>query len=379
MPKEYSTKFKTEVIKRYQNGESILALSQELCIAQSTIYHWRKEYYSIKTANRTYTPKEFDALSRRLEKLEHEMEIIKQSGYIADVPLQKKLSVLENIYRQADNTYSVHELCEALDIARGTFYNYIFRRADHSKREEAQVELMRLVQQVFDDSSQRFGAEKICVTLTESGVCVSTKRIAAIMRELGLQSVRPDAKKQYKKQQQYKKQNLLERQFTAKHPNQIWVSDITYFKVNDYWVYLCVILDLFSRKIVGYRVSRNASTNLVTSTFRTAFRERGNPSSLTFHSDRGKQYTSAAFTALLQKCGVKQSFSATARPHDNAVAETFFASFKKEEAYRREYTSEQGYRKSVEQYIQFYNELRPHRTLKYKTPTAFEKAYWAGL
>ena len=379
MPKEYSTKFKTEVIKRYQNGESILALSQELCIAQSTIYHWRKEYYSIKTANRTYTPKEFDALSRRLEKLEHEMEIIKQSGYIADVPLQKKLSVLESIYRQADNTYSVHELCEALDIARGTFYNYIFRRADHSKREEAQVELMRLVQQVFDDSSQRFGAEKIRVTLTESGVCVSTKRIAAIMRELGLQSVRPDAKKQYKKQQQYKKQNLLERQFTAKHPNQIWVSDITYFKVNDYWVYLCVILDLFSRKIVGYRVSRNASTNLVTSTFRTAFRERGNPSSLTFHSDRGKQYTSAAFTALLQKCGVKQSFSATARPHDNAVAETFFASFKKEEAYRREYTSEKGYRKSVEQYIQFYNELRPHRTLKYKTPTAFEKAYWAGL
>ena len=375
MPKEYSTKFKTEVIKRYQNGESILALSQELRIAQSTIYHWRKEFCSIKAANRIYTPKEFDALSRRLEKLEHEMEIIKRSGYIADVPLQKKLSVLENIYRQADNTYSVHELCEALDIARGTFYNYIFRRADHSKREEAQSELMRLVQQVFDDSSQRFGAEKIRVTLAGSGVRVSTKRIAAIMQELGLQSIRPDAKKQYKKQQQYKKQNLLERQFTADHPNQIWVSDITYFKVNDYWMYLCIILDLFSRRIVDYRVSRNASTNLVTSTFRTAFRERGNPSGLTFHSDRGKQYTSAAFTALLQKCEVKQSFSATARPHDNAVAETFFASFKKEEAYRREYTSEQSYRKSVEQYIRFYNELRPHRTLKYKTPQAFEEAY----
>ena len=277
MPKEYSTKFKAEVIKRYQSGESILALSQELRIAQSTIYHWRKEFCSIKAANRIYTPKEFDALSRRLEKLEHEMEIIKRSGYIADVPLQKKLSVLENIYRQADNTYSVHELCEALDIARGTFYNYIFRRADHSKREEAQIELMRLVQQVFDDSSQRFGAEKIRVTLAGSGVRVSTKRIAAIMQELGLQSIRPDAKKQYKKQQQYKKQNLLERQFTADHPNQIWVSDITYFKVNDYWMYLCIILDLFSRRIVDYRVSRNASTNLVTSTFRTAFRERGNP------------------------------------------------------------------------------------------------------
>ena len=204
MPKEYSTKFKVEVIKRYQNGESILALSQELRIAQSTIYHWRNEFCSIKAANRTYTPKEFDALSRRLEKLEHEMEIIKRSGYIADVPLQKKLSVLENIYRQADNTYSVHELCEALDIARGTFYNYILHRADHSKRKEAQVELMRLVQQIFDDSSQRFGAEKIRVTLAESGVRVGTKRIAAIMQELGLQSIRPDAKKQYKKQSSIK-------------------------------------------------------------------------------------------------------------------------------------------------------------------------------
>ena len=379
MPKAYPAKFKTEVIQRYRDGESIRSLSQKLHIAQSTIYHWRKEYCSIETANRAYTPKEFDALSRRLIKLEHEMEIIKQSGYIADVPLQKRLSALESIYRQSTNTYSVYELCEALEVARGTFYNYIFRRADHSKRDQEQEQLMRLVQQIFDDSAQRFGAEKIRITLAESGVRVSTKRIAAIMQELDLHSIRPDAKKQYKKHQQYKKQNLLNQQFTADRPNQIWVSDITYFKINDYWVYFCVILDLFSRKVVGYRVSRNASTNLVTSTFRSAFRERGEPSGLTFHSDRGKQYTSAAFTALLQKCGVKQSFSATARPHDNAVAEAFFASFKKEEAYRREYTSEQSYRKSVERYIQFYNELRPHRTLKYKTPTEFEEAYWAGL
>ena len=171
---------------------------------------------------------------------------------------------------------------------------------------------------------------------------------------------------------------MLERQFTADHPNQIWVSDITYFKVNDHWVYLCIILNLFSRQIVGYRVSRNANTNLVTSTFRAAFRERGNPGGLTFHSDRGKQYTSATFTALLQKCEVKQSFSATARPHDNAVAEAFFASFKKE-AYRREYTSEQSCRKSVEQYIRFYNALRPHQTLKYKTPQAFEDAHQERL
>ena len=131
MPKEYPAKFKTEVIQRYQDGESIRSLSQELHIAQSTIYHWRKEYCSIETANHTYTPKEFDALSRRLVKLEHEMEIIKHSGYIANVPLQKRLLALESVYRQPDNTYSIYELCEALEVARGTFYNYIFRRADH--------------------------------------------------------------------------------------------------------------------------------------------------------------------------------------------------------------------------------------------------------
>ena len=379
MPTEYPADFKQKVIKRYQNGESIKSLSHELHIAQGTLYRWRKEYCSIQGINRTYTPKEFDAISRRLAKLEHEMEIIHLSQCVANIPLQKRLTILENLYRQSDNTYSVHELCEALDVARGTFYNHIFRRADRSQRDQEQAQLMRLVQQAFDDSSQRFGAEKIRITLAESGIRVSTKRIAAIMQELDLHSIRPDAKKQYKKRQQYKKQNLLERQFTADCPNQIWVSDITYFKINDYWVYFCVILDLFSRKVVGYRVSRNASTNLVTSTFRTAFRERGDPSGLTFHSDRGKQYTSTTFTELLQKCGVKQSFSATARPHDNAVAEAFFASFKKEEAYRREYTSEQSYRKSVERYIQFYNELRPHRTLKYKTPQAFEDAYWAAL
>ena len=175
----------------------------------------------------------------------------------------------------------------------------------------------------------------------------------------------------------YLKQNLLERQFTAERPNQIWVSDITHFKVNGYWLYFCMILDLFSRKIVGWRVSRNASTNLVTTTFRNTYRERGEPQSLIFHSDRGKQYTSGAFEKLLQKCGTKQSFSATGQPHDNAVAETFFATFKKEEAYRREYTSEQSFRRSVEQYIAFYNETRPHRTLKYKTPPTFEDEYFS--
>lgn len=377
MPNQYPLEFKRKVIKRYEQGESIQALSQELNIAQSSIYHWRKLYCSVQTAQRIYTPKEFDVMSKRLQKLEHEMEIIQLSGYLAEIPLKIKLDTLEQLY-QAE-IYSVHELCEALGVARGTFYNRIFRRTDRNSYEEEQAQLMLKVRQIFDDTAQRFGAEKIRVILAEIGFHVSTKRVAAIMQELGLHSVHSDAKKLYKKRQQYEKKDMLNRQFSAARPNQIWVSDFTYFKINGYWFYFCMILDLFSRRIVGYRVSRNASTNLITSTFRTAYRERGNPTNLTFHSDQGKQYTSAAFTALLQKHNIKQSFSASGRPHDNAVSETFFSTFKKEEAYRREYTSEQSFRKSVEQYIRFYNEVRPHQTLKYKTPRAYENAWKTSL
>ena len=375
MPATYPTEFKIKAIRRYQKGESIKSLSEALHISQSTLYQWRRAYCSIETPNRTYTPSEFDAVSRRLQKLEHHLEIIRLSGYLSNIPLQKKLATLERLYHQPDSPYSVHELCDALGVARGTFYNHIFRRADRSKREDEQTQLMLKVKQIFDDSDQRFGSEKIRAVLAASGIRVSAKRVAGIMQELGLYSIRVDAKKQFKQKQQYVKQNLLKREFSADHPNQIWVSDITYFKVKSYRIYLCIILDLYSRKIVAWRVSHHMSTNLVTATFKAAFGERDKPDNLTFHSDRGKQYTSETFVELLQKCGVKQSFSATALPLDNAVAETFFSTFKREEAYRREYTSEQHFRRSVEEYVRFYNEIRPHQTLNYKTPQAFEEDY----
>lgn len=357
----------------------MLFADKSVDISQSTLYQWRKEYCSIEMPNRTYTPAEFDAMARRLKKLEHYMEIIHHSGYLSSVPLQKKLATLEELYNRPDNPYSVHELCDALGVARGTFYNHIFRRAERSKYEKEQTQLRLKVKQAFDDSEQRFGAEKIRIVLADGGIHVSKKRILAIMQEMGLSSVRIDAKRQFKRKQQYEKQNLLKREFAAGHPNQIWVSDITYFKIKSYWVYLCIILDLYSRKIVGWRVSRNMSTNLVTATFKAAFQERGQPQNLTFHSDRGKQYMSKAVTGLFQKYGVKQSFSATARPLDNAVAETFFSTFKREEAYRKDYTSEQHFRRSVAEYIRFYNEVRPHQTLNYKTPQAFEDAYKPAL
>lgn len=123
-------------------------MSQELNIAQSTVYHWRKEFCSIETPQHTYTPKEFDAISRKLEKLEHEKEIIQLSGFLEKVPLKTKLATLEKLYKTEENPYSVYELCEALGVARGTFYNHIFRRADRSEYDREQEALMLKVQQI---------------------------------------------------------------------------------------------------------------------------------------------------------------------------------------------------------------------------------------
>lgn len=375
MPITHPDELKISAIRRYENGESIKALSQELHISQSTLYRWRREHCSIEMPNYTYTPTDFSMISRKLQRLEHHLEIIRQSGYLSCVPLQKKLATLEHLYNEPDNPYSVHELCDALGVARGTFYNHIFRRADRSKYEEEQSKLMLQVQQIFDDSQQRFGAEKIRIILSENGIHVGKKRIRGIMQELGLESIRENSKKDYKKRQEYQRKNLLEQNFTASRQNEIWVSDITYFKIKDYGFYLCVIIDLFSRKVVGYRVSRKCSTQLVSATFRKAFRDRGMPSCLTFNSDRGPQYVSGAFNTLLRKCKVKQSFSKSGCPHDNAVAEAFFSTFKREEAYRHEYSSEADFRKNVDAYIDFYNHVRPHQTLAYKAPARFEDLY----
>lgn len=379
MPLKYAKEFIGEVMDRYHKGESIESLSQDLHIAQSTLYEWRKKYCTISTPRLRYTPAEFDAMSHRIKKLEHELEIIRMTGLISKVPVRQRVEALAEIYNQPGNTYHVRELCDALEVARGTFYNHIFRRVDQSYKHEEQLQLMLLVQQIFNDSKQRLGADKIRAVLLQSDIHVSKKRIAAIMQELDLHSVRTSSKKTNQFLARTRKQNVVKGEFAVEAPNTLWVSDITSYNLGKYWVHLCIIMDVYARKIVGYRVSRNMSKQLVTATFRQAFKERGNPQGLTFHSDRGSQYTSNAVMNLLHECGVKQSFSAPGRPRDNPLAESFNASFKQEEVYRREYTSEQHFRKCVDEFIRYYNEKRPHKGIRNVIPHVYEMRYYESL
>ena len=197
------------------------------------------------------------------------------------------------------------------------------------------------------------------------------------MKELGLSSkgARPRLNSANDRQYQYYP-NKLKRKFFTDAPNKVWVSDITYAKVGMDFLYLCVIIDLFSRKVVGYSISEYINTALITEAFQSAFTSRNHPTNLIFHSDQGTQYTSFEFRMLLKHSGVKQSFSAPGCPYDNAVVESFFASIKKEDFRRNFYISEEDFRIAVDKYIDYYNDYRSHQRLGYLTPNEAEAAFY---
>lgn len=174
--------------------------------------------------------------------------------------------------------------------------------------------------------------------------------------------------------------NKLKQNFTTDKPNLVWVSDITYVKVNGSFYYVCVIIDLFSRKVISYSVSNKIDTKLVINTFNKAFISRNKPENLIFHSDRGCQYTSKEFRKFLENYNIIQSFSAKGYPYDNAVAESFFKFLKFEELNRKSFTSKSELELSLFEYIEgFYNSKRPHSANDMLSPNQKEKLYFDSL
>ena len=365
---------KIAFVKRYQDGETVFSICNENQIPRSTFYRWIQEYQQTVTGTGTVvTPQEFLYLKRRISKLEDMVQVLKTVSCTASSPLQEKLKAIAPLYGQ----FSVHALCDALEVSRGTFYNHIFRnKKGDTLAAKRRTELKTRIQSIYDDSEQIYGAGKITAILQNQGVKTSKKYVSQLMKELGISSVSTTAKKEYKKWEEGQNRNFLQQQFQTERPNQVWVSDITVFKFHDKYYYLCVIIDLFSRKVISYRISHKSSTQLLTKTFKQAYADRQPKAALMFHSDRGTQYMSYAFVHLLEDFGVEQSFSRTACPHDNAVSEAFFSIFKKEELYRRHYTSEADLMRGISRFIDFYNTERPHSTLQYKTPEQAEQDNW---
>lgn len=191
-----------------------------------------------------------------------------------------------------------------------------------------------------------------------------------------LYSIRNGAKSYYEQNRRKKRENLLHQNFTASAPNKIWVSDVTQFTVNNFRFYICAIIDIFSRKVISYHISKNNSTQLAKITFKKAYESRKPEGELLFHTDNGSNYISATFMKYLDSLHVKQSFSRAYTPYDNSVCESFFSSMKREELYRYKYPTVAEFKRSIDKYINFFNNERPHKTLKYKTPNAYENNFW---
>lgn len=370
---QYTNKEKEAIYQRYKKGESGNAIALDTGIPRSTIYSWIKKLSDDEAGEMGVSVKNFRLLEHKVKRLETTIEIMNKSHCFATDPLAIKLKALEKLYGQ----YSVHMLCDALDVSRGTFYNHIWRnKRDNTWYAKRREELRIKIQQIYDDNNQIYGSNKICAVMKREGYHISEKMVRQIMQDLGLLSIREDAKSFYDK---YKSQynNRLKQKFTVDAPNQVWVGDITCFRLKDVTYHICVILDLFARAVVGYKIGRKNSTQLAKSTFKKAYENRGKPSGLLFHSDRGGCYVSYAYREYLKLLQVEQSFSRSGVPYDNAVIESFFATMKREELYRVKYRSENEFRTAVDVYIQFYNQNRPHRTNKYKTPSEREDEYFS--
>ena len=370
----YTAEEKRQFVLRYQNGESVSDICTETGIARSTFYTWLKPFQSKQTdAGVIVSPQEFIYLKRRVEKLEDIVKVLKAATCTVSAPLQDKLKALEALYGQ----YSVRTLCEALEVPRGTFYNHVLRNKKEKKSYQfRRVELSEQIRQIYDESNQIYGAKKIKAVLAQRGVVTSDKMVAELMQEMNIASIRSGAKKTYLLLRNSKKHDKLQTDFSTKTPNQIWVSDVTYFRVGSKMYYICAILNLYSRKVIAYKISQKHSAQLISSTFRTAYTEREPPKGLIFHSDQGTQYTSFSFQKLLKTLHVEQSFSPSGKPCHNAVMESFFASLKREELYRHVFHSVQEFKERVGKYISFYNTERPHSTLGYQTPEAYETIYF---
>ncbi len=371
--KTYTPEKKQEAIDRFISGESAAAILTDIGIPKSTFYNWVRIYQEEQAElnRKTVDIRNFHLLENKVARLETIIEILKSASCTPKSPLKQRLYAAEQLYGK----YNIHVICDAFDIPRGTFYNHVLRnKKDNTWYAKRREELRLQIQEIYDESNQIFGAAKIAAVMKSNGIKVSDEMVRTLMRDMGLVSIRQSAKKLYEDEcRKYK--NHLNQEFDVSRPNEVWVSDVTYFKYGKSAYYICVIIDLFSRMVIAYKIGKNNSAQLVKGTFQIAYKMRQPDSNLTFHTDRGSNYRSKIMNDYIRSLNITQSFSRAYVPYDNSVMESFFSSMKREELYRTKYRSETDFRKSVDEYIIFYNTKRPHRKLQYKTPKQKEEEY----
>jgi putative transposase len=270
-------------------------------------------------------------------------------------------------------------MCKVLDVAVSGFYHWLNR--PQSNRSQENERLTEQIVMFHCGSRCTYGSPRIYKDLKAAGYRVSENRVSRLMKRSG---IRGKAKRKFKtttksNHQRPKAENLVKQNFQSSEPNKLWVSDITYIATLEGWVYLAVVLDVFSRKVIGWAFSERLTDDLVLAALRMAKHQRATKNNLIHHSDQGSQYASHDFQASLKQDNIIQSMSGKGNCYDNAVAESFFATLKTEEA-DTPYETRQQATTSIFSYIEtFYNSKRRHSSLNYLSPHDFEQVYLAKV
>ncbi|GHO48829.1 transposase [Ktedonospora formicarum] len=265
-------------------------------------------------------------------------------------------------------------MCRVLDISESGYYAWRKRPTCQRRREDAR--LTNHIRQVFTSHQGRYGSPRIHVELKDRGVQCSRKRVARLMHEAELQAKRKRRRVVTTRRDATHPvaPNLLERDFTATAPNTKWVTDITYIPTIQGWLYLAVMLDLYSRAVVGWSMSAECSEKLVENALKMALARRRPKAGLLHHSDRGSQYTSLAYRSQLTQAGMIMSMSRKGNCWDNAAMESFFGTLKEECVGDSVYQSHAEAKQALFTYLEiYYNRLRRHSTLGYMSPFIYEK------
>lgn len=270
--------------------------------------------------------------------------------------------------------YPVSTMCRVMQVSVSGYYDWLRREPSAHEREDG--ELAKQIHRIFYTHRQVYGSPRIHAELREQGIRCSRERTARLMRELDLAAKRRGKKPVGTKRRKgvVAAPNILGRDFTAAHPNTKWVSDTTYVWTKEGWLYVAVILDLFSRLVVGWAMSPTNDEQLVRLALEMALVRRSPPSEMLLHSDQGSPYTATGYLARLAELSMVVSMSRTGDCYDNAAMESFFSTLKGECIEREHFQTHQEARQTIFEYIEcFYNRVRRHSTLNYLSPVVYEQ------
>ena len=276
--------------------------------------------------------------------------------------------------KQYQESFCVEKMAKLLKVSRSGYYNFL--RRGISERERENGRLKEKIKEIHKSSREVYGSPRVHAEMKKQGESCSRKRVAKLMREEKIRAKTKKVKKMTTKLNEKTKasKNHLDQNFITECPDKVWVSDITYVATQEGWLYVAVVMDLFSRKIVGLSMGDRLQTKLVTNGLNQAILHREIKEGLMHHSDKGCQYTSKEFKELADKHGIKLSMSGTGNCYDNAVAESFFHTLKTEHTNFFSYKIREEAKNSIFEYIEvFYNRERLHSTLGYVSPVDFER------